>query len=238
MRFTSECPICGKSAEFSALDDFWHGRDGLASVDCPLNSCVTRERALAYVLNGLYGGNLTSLRIHESSPAARGLSVWLKKNCSNYTQTGYFPEQAAGTMIEHIRNENLERQTFPDSSFDLVIHTDVMEHLFNPFAALREIYRTLAQDGICCFTAPTYWDRLQSTQVAFKSDDGSIQTEGDPEYHGNPQSKSGSLVTWRYGYDLPLLISRDTRFDVEVRRFQSKKAAAIGVMTEVYILTK
>ncbi|WP_292280187.1 hypothetical protein [Mesorhizobium sp.] len=91
--------------------------------------------------------------------------------------------------------------------------------------------------GICIFTAPTYPERTESEQVAFQSSDG-VRIFGEPEYHGNPQDPSGSLVTWRYGYDLPLLIQRRTGFDVEVRRMQSKDVAVLGPMTEVYVLRK
>ncbi|QND65755.1 class I SAM-dependent methyltransferase [Mesorhizobium loti] len=103
-------------------------------------------------------------------------------------------------MVEHIRNEDLENQAFPNRSFDLVIHLDVMEHLFDPFAALTEIYRTLDHGGICIFTTPTYAERATSEQVAFREADGT-RTVGEPEYHGNPQDSTGSLVTWRHGYD-------------------------------------
>jgi SAM-dependent methyltransferase len=123
--------------------------------------------------------------------------------------------------------------------FDLVINLDVMEHLFDPFLALNEIFRTLKLGGVCLFSAPTEHGRIQSEQVAKISEDGDIVTIGEQEYHGNPQSDGeGALVTWRYGYDLPLLISRATLFDVEVRRWQSRGQAILDYMTEIYILRK
>jgi SAM-dependent methyltransferase len=121
--------------------------------------------------------------------------------------------------------------------FDLVIHMDVLEHLFNPFEALREIKRTLRPGGHCLFTAPTYPERAQSEQVAFQEGD-TVRIVGTPEYHGNPQDPQGSLVTWRYGYDLPHAISKVVGFDTEVRRWYSREDAIMGPMTEVYILTK
>ncbi|WP_022855323.1 hypothetical protein [Thermodesulfobacterium thermophilum] len=69
--------------------------------------------------------------------------------------------------------------------------------------------------------------------------DGTIKVIGDPEYHGNPQDpKNGSLVTWKYGYDLPYLIQKRTGFDVEVFRFQSLDIAVCGLYTEVYLCGK
>ncbi len=237
--FIAICPICLDRTHFEAEDDYWSGRDGLTARNCKYGQCVTRERALAYVLRSFYSDDaLRRSRIHESSPAERGISAWMQKHCPRYICTGYFPDQAFGSFVGKLRNENLESQTFSDEIFDLVVHLDVLEHVFDPFSALREICRTLVADGRCIFSVPTYNEQAVSSQVAFKSSDQSLQTIGEIEYHANPQSAHGSLVTWRYGYDLPLLISRATEFDVEVRRFQSKQAAATGFMTEVYILTK
>jgi SAM-dependent methyltransferase len=236
--FKAVCPICRETKSFAAQDDFWHGRDGLLTETCPYDGCWTRERALAFVIKSIYPENqLRGLKIHESSPAQRGLSRWFKAHCKHYLQTGFFPDAPTGAIIEGLRNENLERQSFADGIFDLVIHLDVMEHLFEPFLALREIHRTLKPGGRTIFAAPTSWNTFYSEQVAFHTETG-IEIIGEPEYHGNPQDEAGALVTWRYGYDFPVLISRETEFDTEVRRFQSREAAAIGAMNEVYVLTK
>ncbi|WP_084158939.1 methyltransferase domain-containing protein [Solidesulfovibrio alcoholivorans] len=164
--------------------------------------------------------------------------MWLKNNSSNYTGSGYFPNSKFGVVVNGLKNEDLENQTFEDAVFDLVIHLDVMEHLFHPFKALNEIWRTLKVNGHCIFAAPTYPEKQNSEQVAFV-EDGELRVIGDPEYHGNPQNSEGSLVTWRYGYDLPQLITRNTKFkNVEVRRWQSMDDAIMGIMTEIYILRK
>jgi SAM-dependent methyltransferase len=236
---TTNCSICLINRTFQAGDDFYAGRDGLISLDCDYGTCVTRERALAAAMRSTYSDEqIRRLRIHESSPANRGTASWFRANCEHYIGSGYFPDRPLGSVIDGLINQDLEAQTFSDSAFDVVVHLDVMEHLFDPFKALREIYRTLTDDGRCYFSVPTYWDRMESKQVAFRREGGLTEIVGEPEYHGNPQDPNGSLVTWRYGYDLPLLISREAGFDVEVRRFQSKRIAVTGLMNEIYILTK
>lgn len=195
---------------------------------------------MAYSLHSLYPqAFLREARIHEAAPANRGLSRWLREHCKNYLPSGYFPDHSFGSFVGPLRNEDLEKQTFADGAFDLVVHLDVLEHLFEPFVALREMSRTLRPGGKCLFSTPTMWDRMETARAARLLADGATEIIGVPEYHGNPQDPSGgSLVTWRYGYDLPALIMRETDFDVEVRRYQSRKAAAMGVMTEIYILSK
>ena len=236
----SKCPICEVEHNFKSADDFWSCRDELVSNDCGLGMCKVRDRAIANVLFSLADRkSIKNLSIHEPAPSPYGLSLWLENNVPNYVKSGYFPDCAWGEMVGKLRNEDLESQKFDDANFDFVIHLDVIEHLFNPFLALNEIYRTLKPNGICLFTAPTYHDRFYSEQVAFLSESKELKIVGEPEYHGNPQRESeGALVTWRYGYDFPLLISRLTNYSVEVRRWQSKSSAVMGYMTEVYILKK
>jgi len=235
---STRCPICSSHQSFASPDDFWHCRNDLVTKACPGGICLVRERAMAEVLRSIYPlTDFQQLAIHEPAPSPRGISTWLAKNVPGYVRSGYFPDQPFGSLQHGLRNEDIEAQTFGDGVFDLVIHLDVMEHVFRPFQALREIHRTLRPHGRCVFTVPTYWDQMNSRQVAFH-ENGKLRIDGEPEYHGNPQApETGALVTWRYGYDLPLLIQRETGFDVEVRRFQRRAGAIMGPMTEVYILS-
>lgn len=236
----SVCPICLNSVDFFSEDDFWSCRDGLLSSDCPYGQCVTRERALAEALFSILERDFVfRARIHEAAPAGRGLSRYLNENCRYYVKSGFFPGKPWGSMNNGLRNEDLENQTFENESFDIVLHLDVLEHLFNPFLALREIFRTLSPGGYCFFTAPTEHSQFKSRQVAFNNNDGLITYASQPKYHGNPQMPSeGSLVTWEYGYDLPWLIQKATNFDIEVRRYQSRSNAVMGYMNEVYVCSK
>ncbi|WP_262296544.1 class I SAM-dependent methyltransferase [Microvirga sesbaniae] len=77
--------------------------------------------------------------IHESSPGSSGVSVRLRNSCRFYTPTHYFPGIPLGTLHQGYRCEDLEKQTFEDEAFDLVITQDVLEHVFDPAAVHREI---------------------------------------------------------------------------------------------------
>lgn len=235
----AHCPICNRSTTQTYDNDFTAGREGVVSTPCAYGYCRARERSLANVLYSLFPRHkVAEMDIHELAPGGDGLSLHLQQTCSNRLASGYFPDKPFGEMVGTLRNEDAGNQTFADESFDLVVHLDVMEHLFQPFQALREIKRTLRPDGICLFTAPTEAHRINSVEVARVLGDGSVEIDGTPEYHGNPQSEHGSLVTWRYGYDLPVLINRETGFNVEVRRFQAFDIGVFGIMNEVYILRK
>jgi len=178
--------------------------------------------------------NWRNLKIHESSPAARGISLKLMKDCREYIASQFFSDQPLGSQIHGVRNENIENTTFDDDSFDLIITLDVMEHVNYPEKVFAEVKRTLKKNGAYLFTVPTYKHKVESERRALYTEAG-VEFYAEPEYHGNPISDKGSLVTFHYGYDLAELINKWSGLDVEVRRFHDHKHGIIGEFTEVYL---
>lgn len=232
--YFGKCSICEQETEFTATDNNYRG-----SLTC--RSCadrtIPRERALIRVLKSEYP-NWRDLCIHESSPNKFGGSGYIRNNCTNYTPTYYFSNVQHGEYHNGFRNEDLEKQTFDDEVFDIVITQDVMEHINRPSLAFREIARTLKTNGAYIFTAPTYPGLVKSERRAYLFDDGSEEHIYPPEYHGNPISKKGSLVTFHYGYDLPVNIYHWSGLHTEVRRWFDQYYGIIGNHTEVYICRK
>jgi SAM-dependent methyltransferase len=145
-----------------------------------------------------------SLSIHESSPVlGRGANRRLTEEAPAYIASHYYPGVATGTIVNGIRCENLEHLSFGDESFDLHITQDVFEHLFNPAAAFRQIARTLRPGGAHVFTTPLVRKNDATRFCARLAPDGTvIHLMEPPEYHGNPISSEGSLVTVHWGYDI------------------------------------
>lgn len=228
-KWSGVCPICDARTEFYADNDWY--RDHLFCARCPKSS-IPRERALMLVLRRLKP-NWRFLKIHESSPAPRGVSLLLAEQCAHYTASQFFPGVEPGAMHNGFRCEDLEHQTFPDQFFDVVITQDVMEHVFRPDLAYREIYRTLRPGGLHIHTTPIYAGLAKTECKAQMSPDGTITHLTPPEYHGNPINSSGSLVTFHYGHDLPDLISQWAPFSVEVTRFHDRHQGILGEFTEV-----
>ncbi|MCU0541865.1 MAG: class I SAM-dependent methyltransferase [Oscillatoriaceae cyanobacterium Prado104] len=80
---------------------------------------------------------------------------------------------------------------FPDRSYDLVVHSDTLEHIHDPIKALSESMRVLNPGGFCCFTIPIVVDRLTRTREGLL-----------PSYHGESgSSKADLLVYTEYGAD-------------------------------------
>jgi len=126
----------------------------------------------------------------------------------NYSWSFFYEDVPVGTFSKDgIQCQNLENLTFSNGIFDIFITQDVLEHVFNPDVAVREIMRVLRTDGIHIFTAPKHKHLLKSYRRA-QMVDGSIQHLHEPIYHGNPIGDGRSLVTWDYGADFDDLLGR------------------------------
>jgi len=76
---------------------------------------------------------------------------------------------------------------YEDGSFDVVMHSDTLEHVEDPVHALSECRRVLKPDGALCFTVPVIVGRMSRSRVglpksfhgdpANTADDYAVQTE-------------------------------------------------------------
>lgn len=183
--------------------------------------------------------NWRNLAVHESSPGNRGASPKLVQQCQFYTASQYDPQIGFGNTHPSFgyRSENLEKQTFPDQTFDLVVTQDVFEHIFDAPRAFMEIARTLRPGGAHIFTTPLVNKEKPSQKWASLSEEGIIH-HYPPEYHGNPMSAEGSLVTWHWGEDIVSHIKSATGLDTEVIRLDNIKMGIRAEYIEVLMTTR
>ncbi|MET3528448.1 class I SAM-dependent methyltransferase [Phenylobacterium koreense] len=191
------CPVCEASATFVAEDPWL--RDHFLCAGC---GSQPRERALFSVLSTLRP-DWRDLAIHESSPGTAA-SRRLQDQAPGYLPSQFDPKLGWGNVHPQLgyRAEDLERQTFDDASFDLVVTQDVMEHVFAPDLAMKEIARTLKPGGLHICTVPIVNKDKPSVRRAARRPDGTVENLLEPVYHGNPMDPNGSLVTIDWGYDI------------------------------------
>jgi ubiquinone/menaquinone biosynthesis C-methylase UbiE len=79
---------------------------------------------------------------------------------------------------------------FRGRSFDLVIHSDTLEHVPDPIGGLAECGRVLVGGGYCAFTVPMIVDRLTRSRKGMSA-----------SYHGSPKNPEDHLVHTEYGSD-------------------------------------
>ncbi|MCY3790232.1 MAG: class I SAM-dependent methyltransferase [Gemmatimonadetes bacterium] len=200
------CDICEDEVTFTAQHSYF--RDHLICSGC---GSIPRERALMRVIKQFFP-NFAELRIHESSPVGRGVSKRLASECSSYSYSFLLEQVALGEVDTQSgrRCEDLERLTFDDDQFDLFVTQDVMEHVFVPNAAFREIGRVLKSGGAHIFTVPLVNGTKASERRANRTSSGEIEHHMDPVYHGDPTKPDGALVTMNWGFDLASSIINET----------------------------
>lgn len=119
----------------------------------------------------------------------------------------YLPQKPLGSLIhENVQNQNLESLTYPNDSFDIIITSDVMEHIRLDEQAHQEIYRVLKPGGVYVFTVPYvhFWDKTLTRILALnpKNPDQDVHLL-EPEYHGDTNSEHGKIISYRtYGNEL------------------------------------
>lgn len=226
------CVCCDEYVTFESHDSWL--RDNYFCTHC---KCIPRERALMATIEKCYP-NWNMLRIHEASPVNRGASTRLSKFCVNYSASQYYPTQEFGEIIGGFRNENLENLTFKNESFDLVITQDVLEHIYHPEIAFKEIARILAKGGAHIFTVPII-NKHKNTEIwATLNSDGSPNFLHKIEYHGNPVDPFGSPVTMHWGFDIVNCIEKASGLKTDIFSWYDKNLGIMGEYNEVFVTRK
>lgn len=175
--------------------------------------------------------------IHESSPAKRGASVRLAQHCRNYIGTQFFPGARPGSLVDGVRCEDLEALSFEDNSIDLHVTQDVFEHIFHPERAFKEIARTLRPGGMHIFTTPLV-RKAGASKVCAAIENGKIIHLEKPEYHGNPISGDGSLVTMKWGYNICDIIFEATGLFTQLIYVDALELGIRAELIEVLVTKK
>jgi SAM-dependent methyltransferase len=197
----ARCNVCGKYTLIKV-----HGENLRETCTCIWCKSTNRQRQIAYVicsvLSSLRDRSLSSLREIKKVPdltiyntEARGaLNDQLCQNpgytCSEYFGNGY----ASGQLVAGVMHQDLMSLSLNDSSVDLVISSDVFEHIPDPYAAHQEVLRILRPGGRHVFTVPFYQTEwLDEQRTALAPDDTLIFLK-PPQYHSDPIRSEGALV--------------------------------------------
>jgi SAM-dependent methyltransferase len=166
---TTQCYVCG-GVEFQRgpvvwqrLIDEWQlspteaeyidRQQGESCAKCGSN---VRSIALANALRAVFRTSET-LSVFVDSPEAAFFSI-LELNTAGTLNP------VLSRMSKHVFGAypevDMHALPYGDTSFDVVVHSDTLEHVRNPVHALGECRRVLKPGGALCFTVPIIVGRL------------------------------------------------------------------------------
>jgi SAM-dependent methyltransferase len=189
------CDVCSKPSLFRSWNENFR-ETGL----CILCGAKSRQRQIAYVAGRMYRDNpdyrslaKNNLKLYnlESNHA---LHRAMKDKPGYYSSEYLGPGKAPGQVVDGVRHEDAHGLSFDDCSFDLVISSDVWEHLPDPYAAHKEIYRVLKPGGRHIFTVPFYQASILDETRSVLNENGETEHLLEPIYHVDPISDEGILV--------------------------------------------
>jgi SAM-dependent methyltransferase len=224
------CSICENRVVFRSQGP-WH-RDQLVCTRC---GSIPRQRALMSVLS-IASPLWRDARIWELAPAGPS-SDKLRTEAQNYVSSHYWPDVAPGSLVNGVRCEDLERPTFKDASFDVVVSSDVFEHIIDVDVALQQIARVLDAGGIHVWTTPQYRD-LERSKARVRRLATGLEYLVPAEYHGDPVCADGALVTYDWGRDLPDRVEAVSTMWTTVFRLESQSHGLLGEFLEVFVSHK
>jgi len=216
------CPVCGR---WSAATGF---SDNLReSGRCRRCGSTNRNRQVAFVAAGAVaertGRRIRSLAdvravddlvvynteaqgsLHDQLATMRGYL------CSEYLGPGHEP----GEVVGGTTHQDLVALSYADASIDLVLSSDVFEHVPEPYAAHAEVHRVLKPGGHHVFTVPFHQHAFADDVRARIGDDGEVELLADAIYHDDPVRPEGVLVFTIFGLEMLVRLDElgfETRF--------------------------
>jgi SAM-dependent methyltransferase len=141
------------------------------------------------------------LAIYE--PGITGSFRRFLRELPGYLNSYYWPDTPPGEIHQGVRCEDLRSLTLSDESVDLVISSDIFEHVRGPMRAFAELFRVLRPGGHHVFTVPLAWPLPSTTRARVDYSGPEDVFLDPPQYHGSPSDAKGSLVYTDFGMDLP-----------------------------------
>lgn len=194
------CPVCG-GTDFSQVEVLWpklisewglhetevkyiNRQQGFHCVGCG-NNLRSMAIAKAIVDSYQFSGTLAEFVRSDFAQPFKVLEI-NEAGCLTST-LNILPHHVLARYPEY----DMAKLSFESLSFDLVLHSDTLEHVANPVAGLAECHRVLKRDGRCIFTVPIIVDRLSRSRKGLAK-----------SYHGtSTQEENDYLVHTEFGAD-------------------------------------
>jgi SAM-dependent methyltransferase len=181
------------------------------------------------------GANLRSIALANAIRAAVGTDLTLKEfaDTLDAQRLTVLEINEAGTLSPVLRrlhghimasypSVDIHAMPYESDRFDLVVHSDTLEHVSNPMHALAECRRVLRPNGILCFTVPTIVGRLTRSRTGLSK-----------SYHGSAGDETDDLlVHTEFGADMWTYVVRAGFSSVSITAVDFPSALALSARRE------
>lgn len=235
------CTVCGRVSLAARFSDNLR-----ESGNCVLCHSTNRQRQLArlilsWVFPGLRGLGLDAVaslptkifNTEAAGPVHRALMPAPGYVCSEFMG----PDCPPGSAIHGTRHEDLQSLSFTDSSFDIVISSDVLEHVADPYQAHREIFRILRPDGVHIFTVPFLASEALDEERSRVAGDGTVVHLLEAQYHTDPLRSGGALVFRLFGLEMLVRLA-EIGFRTKLYDVRSPRSGIYGNNAFVFLAQK
>lgn len=145
--------------------------------------------------------DLHGIRLYAHE-AVTGFGMLLRGRYPFFLGSEYAPDDMAARRLFPVPIIDITRSGLPDATFDAVLSNEVLEHVPDLDAALRDTARILKPGGRLIATFPFDYGAETTSQRAVL-EQGGVRHLAEPEYHGNPADpEGGSLVFQIPGWDI------------------------------------
>ncbi len=229
------CIVCGKPTVFRLRSENFR-----EDVMCAVCGSFNRQRQIVYVLLSCIKDGREAV-LSSLSDVPSSTRIWnaeasraLHEKLSSHLKNNYFsseyiaPALESGQVKDGIMHVDMQRTHFEPDSLDVVISSDVLEHIPYPGKAISEVFRILRPGGLHIFTVPFYGHRFTIEKRVQIGVDGKEQFLMPPIYHGDPvREGSGVLV---YNIFAPELLCEleAAGFDARLMRVYSPAKGILG----------
>jgi len=206
---------------------------------CPVCGMNNRQRAGLHVATEALRLRPGS-RIYMTEQVSAGFAAMARRHPAIVGSEFVGPGTAPGSVTPAgVRHEDLTELSFPDASLDAILTFDVLEHVPDYRAALRECNRVLAKRGSILFSIP-FMENAPATRTRARFDaQGRLVHDLPPAYHGDPlKPAEGVLCFHDFGWDI-LDAARSAGFArAEALAYHSERFGYLGGWQLVFVARK
>lgn len=197
--FSGPCPVCG-GVEFSEAPILWPELIDSWQLSEDEVTYINRQQGFHCIqcFNHLRAMGLAAAILREFN--FQGV---LDRFCEATTELKVLEVNTAGNLTSFFRKLPLHRLVeYPEfdmrnldiksGSYDLVVHSDTLEHVPHPERGLSECRRVLRAEGRCIFTVPIVVGRMSRSRVGLA-----------PSFHGQSGVPANDqVVETEFGADV------------------------------------